>query len=133
VSDLPAMDALELERLVWTAVFAAVVAVFGALLLAPDPTGALAVGVGIAIFLVVGAAAARFSLGSIPRDAVAGDRTARYLVFFAVALAVRVALGALSFGGFAGTTVAFGLAWLAAARGERLNPKRWGDGEGGPA
>ncbi|MFB6089751.1 MAG: hypothetical protein ABEJ97_01715 [Halobellus sp.] len=122
------MDALRLERLAWAVVFAAVVAVFGTLLFVPDPTGVLAAGVALAIFAVVAALAARFALGSVPRDAVVGDQTARYLVFFAVAFGLRVGFGALGFGGFAGTAVAFGAAWLAAMWGERLNPTRWGGG-----
>ncbi|MFA1610095.1 hypothetical protein [Halobellus rubicundus] len=125
------MDALRLERLAWAVVFAAVVAVFGTLLVVPDPTGAVAAGVALVAFAVVSVLAARFALGSIPRDAVVGDQTARYLTFFVVALALRVALGTLGFGGFAGAAVAFGAAWLAAMWGERLNPKRWGErGEG---
>lgn len=125
------MDALRFERTAWAVVFAAVVAVFGTLLLLPDPTGVVAAGVALAIFAVVAFLAIRYALGSLPRDAVVGDQTVRYLVFFAVAIVGRVGLGSLGYTGIASTAVTFAVAWVLAMWAERLNPKRWGEGASG--
>ncbi|MFB6251718.1 MAG: hypothetical protein ABEI27_08550 [Halobellus sp.] len=125
------MDALRLERTAWAVVFAAVVAVSATLLLLPDPTGAIAAGVALAIFAVVSYLAIRYALGSLPRDAVVGDQTVRYLVFFAVATVGRIGLGSVGLTGIVGTAGTLAVAWVLAMYAERLNPKRWGEGASG--
>lgn len=109
------MDALRLERLVWSVLFAAFVAIPVGLLLAPDPTGLVPYAVATAAFLVTAPLAFRMFEFSESPTARAGDMTARFVTFFAVAVALRVALGAVGFDGFVGTLVSLAAGWLAAS------------------
>jgi len=126
--ELRSMDAIRIERLFWAVVFAALVAVGIALVLAPNPTGALAIGVALATFLVVVSIAARISRGTVSPRTRPGDQTVRYVVFFVVALVGRIGFGALGYDGFGTSLVTFGAAWILAARAEWLNPVRWNRG-----
>ncbi|WP_336021666.1 hypothetical protein [Halobellus salinisoli] len=122
------MEAIRVERLFWAGIFAALVAVTLSLLLVPDPTGALSVGVALATFVIVALIAARISRGTVSPRTKPGDQTVRYVVFFLVAVVGRVAFGILGFEGIAVNVVTFGAAWLLATRAEWLNPVRWGGG-----
>ncbi|WP_144906472.1 hypothetical protein [Halobellus captivus] len=123
------MNALRIERLAWAAIFAAVVAVGVALLLAPDPTGVISIVAGLVTFATVAPIAARFSLRSISPHAEPGDQTVRYAVFFAVALAGRLAFGRFGYDGFAASALTFAAAWLVAINADWLNPWRWNRGD----
>ncbi|WP_049986367.1 hypothetical protein [Halobellus rufus] len=125
---LRSTDAVRIERLFWAGVFAALVAVFAALVLAPDPTGAVSIAVALAAFAVVAPIAARLSAGSVSPNAQPGDQTVRYVVFFAVATVGRVGFGALGYDGLGASIVTFGAAWVLATRAEWLNPRRWSGG-----
>ncbi|SFR35148.1 hypothetical protein [Halogeometricum limi] len=123
------MDALRLERLVWSVVFGAFVAIPVGLLVAPDPTGLLPVLLAGATLAVSIPVAFRLFEYSESRLAEAGDMTARFVTLFSVAFALRFALSAVGVGGFVGNLVAFGGGWLSASyASERLNPRRWGGG-----
>ncbi|ADQ68307.1 hypothetical protein C499_14660 [Halogeometricum borinquense DSM 11551] len=120
------MDSLRLERLVWAVLVGLIVAVPLGFLLAPDPTGLVPLALAAVAFLVsVPLVFRAFSYAASP-TADPGDMTAEFVVFFAVTLTVRLALGALNFDGFAGNLVSFGAGWIAASYvPQRLNPRRW--------
>jgi len=122
------MDALRIERLFWAGVFAVVVAIAVALVLAPDPTGILGLVVALATFALVAPLAARLSKGASSWDAEPGDQTVQYVVFFAVALVGRFALGSLGYDGTGPSLFVFAASWLAATKARRLNPRRWNRG-----
>ena len=117
--------ALRIERLFWAGVFAALVALVVALVLVPDPTGLAPLLVGVATFALVAPIAARLSKGAASWDAEPGDQTVQYVVFFAVALVGRLALGSLGYDGTGPSLFVFAASWLAAAKARRLNPRRW--------
>jgi hypothetical protein len=117
--------ALRIERLFWAGVFAALVALVVALVLVPDPTGLASLLVGVVTFTLVAPIAARLSKGAASWDTEPGDQTVQYVVFFAVALVGRLALGSLGYDGTGPSLFVFAASWLAATKARRLNPRRW--------
>lgn len=123
------MDALRLERLVWALLFGAVVAAPLGFFLVPDPAGVLPWVVAAVAFAVAAPVVFRAFEFSESATAEAGDMTAQFVAFFAVALAARLGLDAVGVDGVAATAVSFGGGWLAANyAAPRLNPRRWGRG-----
>lgn len=119
------MDLIRAERLVWAAVFAAVVALVVAFALLPDGVAIPRPAVAAVVFAVVAPAAARLQRGA-SRDAEPGDQTIQYVVFFVVAAGGQVGLAALGYEGLGPRLAAFAAGWLAASRAKRLNPYRRG-------
>jgi hypothetical protein len=119
------MDARRVERLLWSVVFASLLALSVAFLLAPDPTGLVALVVGAAAFAAGVALSVRLFERSASPTAAAGDLTVQFVTFFAVTLALRLGLDALGFGGAAAHVASFAVGWVAARYGaRRLNPLR---------
>jgi hypothetical protein len=123
------MDALRIERLVWSVLFGLFVGVTAALVLAPDPTGLVGFAVAAVGFAVSAALAFRvFEFAESP-TAEAGDMSVRFAAFLLVATALQFGLAAAGFGGLVGRIAGFAGGWLAADYAStRLNPRRWGDG-----
>lgn len=123
------MDAIRIERVVWSVLFGAFVGTTVALLFAPDPTGLVAFALAAVVFAVSGALAFRvFEFAESP-TAEAGDMSVRFAAFLLVASALQFGLAAVGVDGLIGRVAGFVGGWVAADYAStRLNPRRWGGG-----
>ena len=121
------MDPIRVERLVWAAVFAAVVALVVAFALLPD-VGVPRPAVALLVFVVVAGVAARFAETAASPSTEFGDRTIQYVAFFVVAAAGQAGLAALGYEGIGPRMAAFAAGWLVASYAKRLNPYRRREG-----
>ncbi|MDS0296364.1 hypothetical protein [Halogeometricum luteum] len=123
------MDALRLERLVWSVLFGLFVGTTTALLFAPDPTGLVAFALAAVVFAASAAVAFRVFAFSESPTAEAGDMSVRFVAFLLAATALQFGLAAVGFDGLVGRVAGFAGGWVAAHYAStRLNPRRWGSG-----
>lgn len=121
------MEPIRVERLAWATVFAAVVAFVVAFVLVPEGFGVPRPIVAAALFVGVGALAARIGRNAASPDSELGDQTIQYVVFFVVAAGGQAGLAALGYEGLGPRLAAFAAGWLVAVRAKRLNPQRTGE------
>jgi hypothetical protein len=121
------MDLIRAERLAWAIVFAVVVALVVAFVLVPEGFGVPRPVVAAAVFVGVGALAARVGRNAASPESELGDQTIQYVVFFLVAAGGQAGLGALGYEGLGPRVAAFAAGWLVAVRAKRLNPQRRGE------